>query len=425
MQRPVVMALVWLFGLGGLGVWFPFISLYLDENLGLSGIQLGIAIALIPLVGILAQPFWGQISDRSGSRARVLALIALGSACGYTLLSLPTSFVGIALAIAGLALFSSALIPMYVSVTLALTRDGNPRSFGLVRMWGTIGFLIAVVGFPYLLDAHQAGAGLVANPEAGLSEPGLEIMFPIAGALVAVSGLIALALPGGGAVSARAGAGDWRVLLRHGPFVRLLGFAFLAYFALQGPQFLFPVYVRSLGGSIDSISQLWILMLLLEIPLIGFAGATLERVGARGLLAIGVIAGGVRWIVCGLATDLAWVYPVAVLHGVVVMGLVIGGSLYVDQVVPQRLRSTGQGLLAMLGVSLGGLCSNLGTGWLRDLTDTATPYLWGGVASLLLGLLVPVMLPKPTRPDDQASRPDEQAAEAEASGLEDAEPGRG
>ena len=126
MQRRVVMALVWLFGLGGLGVWFPFISLYLDENLGLSGIQLGMAIA-----------------------------------------------------------------------------------------------------------------GLVANPEAGLSEPGLEIMFPV-------------------------------------------------------------------------------------------AGATLERVGARGLLAIGVIAGGVRWIVCGLASDLAWVYPVAVLHGVVVMGLVIGGPLQVD-----------------------------------------------------------------------------------------------
>lgn len=407
MQRPVVMALVWLFGLGGLGVWFPFISLYLDENLGLSGTQLGIAIALIPLMGILAQPFWGQLSDRSGSRARVLALLALCSACGYAALSLPTSFVGISLAIAGLALFSSALIPMYVSVTLALTGDGNPRSFGLVRMWGTIGFLIAVVGFPYLLDAHQAASGLVADPEAAVSEPGLEIMFPITGALVAVGGLIALAIPSGGAVSARAGSRDWRLLLRHGPFVRLLGFAFLAYFALQGPQILFPVFVRSLGGSIDSISQIWILMLLLEIPLIGFAGATLERVGARGLLAIGVIAGGVRWIVCGLAPDLAWVYPVAILHGVVVMGLVIGGPLYVDQVVPQRLRSTGQGLLAMLGVSLGGLCSNVGAGWLRDLTDTATPYLWGGAASLLLGLFVPVILPKPTRPDEQASRPDE------------------
>ncbi len=82
MQRPVVMALVWLFGLGGLGVWFPFISLYLDENLGLSGTQLGMAIALIPLMGILAQPFWGQITDRSGTRARVQAQIAIRSACG-------------------------------------------------------------------------------------------------------------------------------------------------------------------------------------------------------------------------------------------------------------------------------------------------------------------------------------------------------
>lgn len=35
------------------------------------------------------------------------------------------------------------------------------------------------------------------------------------------------------------------------------------------------------------------------------------------------------------------------------------------------------------------------------------------------------MLPKPTRPEEQRSRPDEPAAEAEASGLENAQLGRG
>jgi PPP family 3-phenylpropionic acid transporter len=225
-------------------------------------------------------------------------------------------------------------------------------------------------------------------------------MLPLTAVLVAVSGVIALALPRDGAVSTRAARGEWRLLLRHGPYLRLLVFAFLAYGALQGPQVFFPVFVRSLGGTIDSVSHLWILMLLLEIPLIGFAGATLEHVGARGLLAIGVLAGGVRWLVCGLAPDLSWVYPVAILHGVVVMGLVVGGPLYVDQAVPLRLRSTGQGLLAMLGMSLGGIGSNLVTGWLRDRTDMATPYVLSGAFALALGLLVPVLLPDPTRPDD-------------------------
>ena len=81
----------------------------------------------------------------------------------------------------------------------------------------------------------------------------------------------------------------------------------IGYLCLQGPQIFFPVFVRSHGGDVDTIARMWLPMLALEIPLVAFSGATLERFGARSLLGIGVFAGGVRWLVCGLAPDLAHV----------------------------------------------------------------------------------------------------------------------
>ena len=63
------------------------------------------------------------------------------------------------------------------------------------------------------------------------------------------------------------------------------------------------------------------------------------------------------------------------LHGVVVAGLVIGAPLYVEQCVPQQLRSTGQTSLTMLGFGLGGIVSNLATGWLVDVYGPAGPEL--------------------------------------------------
>ena len=51
MQRPVTMALVWFFCLAGLGTFFPFFSMYLHENAGLSGTQVGRILAILPLVG--------------------------------------------------------------------------------------------------------------------------------------------------------------------------------------------------------------------------------------------------------------------------------------------------------------------------------------------------------------------------------------
>jgi len=148
---------------------------------------------------------------------------------------------------------------------------------------------------------------------------------------------------------------------------------------------------------------MWVPMLLLEIPLVALSGASLGRFGARGLIAIGVVAGGVRWLACGLGHDLAWLYPVQCLHAVTVAGFILGAPLYVEAVVPGQLRSTGQGLLTMVGASLGGVTSNLAAGWLFERVGADAPYLAGGAGALALGLLVPLVLPPPERPPGGAS----------------------
>ncbi len=408
MSRLPLIAVVWFFYLGALGIFFPFFSLYLHENAGLTGTQMGFVLAVIPMMGLATQPLWGQIADRTGSRSRVLSALGVGALFGYAALFYARGFVAIALATAALAFFQTAVIPSSVAATLALTRNDGPYAFGRMRVWGTVGFLLVVVGFPPALHALQELWGPdVDRP--GVSEPGLEWMFPITAAVLFCGALAARALPRGGALALRAPRGDWRRLVRHRPFRRLLGFSLVAFLCLQGPMSMFPVFVRAHGGSLDSVGEMWILMLIPEIFLILMSGAGLQRFGPRGLLAIGVTAGGIRWLVCGFAPSLAWIYPVQVLHGVVVAGLVLGAPLYVEAVVPERLRSTGQGLLAMIGVSVGGICSQLATGWLIEHVGTNAPYIVGGAGALILGLLIPIWIPPATRP-------------APAEGEEQAEP---
>jgi PPP family 3-phenylpropionic acid transporter len=160
---------------------------------------------------------------------------------------------------------------------------------------------------------------------------------------------------------------------------------------------LFPLFVRAHGGSLDWISWMWIPMLVVEIPIIALLGETVARIGARGLLATGVIAGGLRWLVCGLTSDLTWIFAVQILHGITVAGLLLGAPLYIDAVVPERLRSTGQGLLAMVGISLGGIISYLGAGWLLENVGPNAPYLVGGIGALILGCAIPLIIPPAVR----------------------------
>jgi MFS family permease len=88
---------------------------------------------------------------------------------------------------------------------------------------------------------------------------------------------------------------------------------------------------------------------------------------------------------------------VQLLHGVNVTGLIIGASLYVEAVVPERLRSTAQGALSMVGVSLGGVCSSLAAGWLIEHVGPTAPARAGGIGALVLTLVIPALIPKPEK----------------------------
>lgn len=394
MWRSVPLTLFWFVHMGSLGIFLPYFSLYLKENAGLSGTQLGWILAIVPFVSIFAQPFWGQVADRTGARSRIIACLSLGSVFGYLWLAQANGFVAILFATAALAIFGTAVLPIVISVSLATLRDAGLHAFGFVRVWGTMGYFLFILIFPWILSRYQA-AYVTISKTAAVSEPGLEIMFIITAALVLVCALLGLFLPREGAVSVRAQPGDWKSLLRNSAYVRFLLFSFGAYLLSHGPMWLFPIFVRARGGDIETIRSMWIYMLVIEIPLILATGSGLKRLGARGLLGIGVFIGGLRWILCAITNDLQLLSMVQTLHGVTVVGLLMGGPLYLDVIAPEKLRSTAQAVLAMVGIGIAGIVSNLGSGWLLDHAGIDILYFVMGSGSAFLGILVWWILPLP------------------------------
>ncbi len=390
---PVRLGVAWFFCMGGLGIYFPYFGLYLKENAGLPGMQVGLILGITPLAGLLSQPLWGQLADRTGARTRVVALLGFGSAAGYVAYLGSEGFAALAGVTLGLAMFNTALLPALVAVSMALVRDLGPEAFGRARAWGTVGFGILVFGFPFLLENYQDIADLRAV-SSGPSEPGLELMFVISAIWTAIGGLIVLTLPRQGAVSYRAARGDWRELLTLGPYLRMLVFTFFAFVFLQGPMTHFPNLVRHYGGSLESVSRMWIPMLAVEVPLVAFIGSALARFGARRVMGVAVFSAGVRWVIYGSATALWMVFGASFLHGVMVAGLMVGGPLYVESIVPEHLRSTAQALLATVGIGLGAGVSNVAAGWLFDWGGATAPYLIAGYGAMLLALAIPVLIPR-------------------------------
>ena len=98
---------------------------------------------------------------------------------------------------------------------------------------------------------------------------------------------------------------------------------------------------------------------------------------------MGIACDGVRWAVCALAPSLLFMFGIQLLHGVVVVGLIIGMQLYVEGAVPERLRSTGQTVLGTV-ISAGAVLSNLWVGFALDRFGATVPYLVAGFGGITL-----------------------------------------
>jgi len=365
--------------IGALGIFLPYFALFLRENVRLSGAQIGVVLALPPLIGLLAQPAWGHVADRTGSRVRVLVLLAAGTAVGYVAMSHAVDLASTVGATVLLALFQTALIPMSVSVTFGAL--DHPSAFGRVRVWGTIGYLLLIIVAPTWLQAQRATLGLHVVP-GGPSEPGLELLFYLAAALSAGGAITALGLRGPASLSVRAQRGDLRALLALPAFLRVLVFSAGIQLFIQGPLSLFPLYVRARGGDMHDVSQMWIWMLLLEVPMIFGSSRLFARFGVTPMM----IVAALRWIACACAPSLAYAAPVQLLHALVVTGLGVGTALHVEQIVPGRLRSTAQALAVMVGSSLGGMLSSVLCGAALDRFGIDAVYLAGGTGGTLWAL---------------------------------------
>lgn len=382
------LALLWFVYMAAAGAFYPYYGLYLRQGLSFSAAQVGLVIAVMPLIGLFSQPTWGYLADLSGSRRRTLAGAMVGVALGCGLLASAQNFPTVLLATALFAASATAVIPMTTALTMGALPNGA-QGFGPVRMWGTLGYGAMVLGLPILTTRL-----------AGQEQDRLWVIFPATGLLALLAAFCVSQIADAPGLRQRAAAGDLRRLLRHPPLRRLLVTAFLSHLCMQGPINLFPLLLAERGGTVEDLRSAWLWMLALEVPLVGFASTALRRLGPRGLLVFGLSCEALRWSAVAWIDDLETLKLLQILHGCSAMGVLLGIPLYIDQAVPERLRATGQTLISACGLGIGSMASIAGGGWLYDHWASRAPFAGGGLVALALAASLFLLLPAPYKPAD-------------------------
>jgi nucleoside transporter len=378
------------------GAWFVTMGSYLTGSLGFSGADSALAYSTQSWGAIIAPFIIGLIADKYVNAERLLGAIHLIGAVLMYLLANATEFSGF---------YPYLLIYMILYMpTLALVNaisfrqmDDPARHFGNIRVWGTVGWIVAGLAISYVF-AWDSPAGL----SAGL----LRNTFTMAAVASAVLGIFSFTLPATPPQQAGASRGlrealglDALALLRDRNFLIFFAASILiciplAFYYQHANQFLTEIQVANAAG-IQTLGQVSEVGFMLLVPFF------LKRFGMKLTLLIGMLAWAARYVLFayGNAGELVFMLILGIaLHGVCYDFFFVSGQVFTDSKAGPRYKSAAQGLITLATYGVGMLIGFWVAGQLTDafaLGDGGHdwrsiwlyPAAFAGLVAVLFGLL--------------------------------------
>ena len=336
------------------GLFLPYLPLVF-RGMGLSSWQIGILLSLGPLVTVAVQPLWGYISDRLKTVKRII----IGQLAVITSLSLfvfhISSFELLLPAVFIFNVFCFPIIPLTDSLTLA-TASKAGRHYGKFRLWGSLGFALSALSFGFFFRSQ-----------------GLEDFSVYYFILLFICLIICLFLDDATYIGRKANASDIKQLLTNRRVIVFLFITALLSSSNKANDSFMSIFIKQIGGGSEIVGYAWTVAALSEVPVMIICGSLFARFSELRLLSAAALVFSIRWALFFTTTDPGLIVPIQLAHGISFGLLFLCSVSYITRMVPDRLRSSGQGLLSafmggiagIAGSTLGGIVmSGLGPRYL-------------------------------------------------------------
>jgi len=366
------------------GAWSTGLAQYLMKptfagGAPFSGQQVGWIFSCLWL-GCMVAPFLGgQIADRWMPTQVFLGIAHLVGAAFLYLSAVQTRFPPMFL---WMLIYSLCYAP-----TLALTNSicmrnlvDTERDFGKIRLWGTIGWIVAgllVAGIRYVWHTGDW------NDRSDL--------FLIAALLSAIMGLYCFALPH--TPPTRSATNPLAFLealslLRDRNFLVFMLISFVVTTELQF------YYIPTSAFLVDrGVSDVWVtaVMTIAQVAEIAVLAWLLHRslrhFGVRRTMVIGVLAWPLRYLLFAIPS-LPIIIGALTLHGFGYAFFFVASQIYVNCKARDDMRASAQALLTFFTLGVGMFVGTYVTGWFMDFFKTAAGVSWSAFFLVPTGICV-------------------------------------
>ena len=357
------------------GGWFVTLGTYLANTLAASGGQIGMAFSTQSWGAIIAPFVVGLIADRFFNAERILGVLHIVGAILMYFMYQADNFVAFYSYVLGYMVVYMPTLALVNAVAFGQMEDPS-KEFGKVRVWGTIGWIVAGLMISYVFSWDSAVA---------IADGQLRYTFLLCAVASLLLGVFSFSLPNTPpkAVGQKTGIRellglDALVLLKDKNFLvfflsSVLICIPLAFYYQNANPFLTEIGVENATGKM-TLGQVSEVLFMLALPIF------LNRFGLKVTLLIGMAAWVLRYVLFayGNADETLYMLIVGIaLHGICYDFFFVSGQIYTDAKAGESAKSAAQGLITLATYGVGMLVGFAVAGMITDrYTTEASVHEW-------------------------------------------------
>jgi PPP family 3-phenylpropionic acid transporter len=351
------------------GSFVPYWGIYLQsENFSPSSI--GILLSLFQISRIVAPNFWGWLADHTGHRVKWIKLTSFLGLIGFIGIFWAKGFFWIFLVMSALSLFTSSTLPLAESLTLAhlATTDGH---YSRIRLWGSIGFIVASLFLGYLIDLQ-----------------GIDILLWVLLITQAIIFFLSNTIPEAKEIHHKKNdLSIWKIIKTPSVAALLIGCTLMV--SAHGVLYNFySIYLKEHGYSSATIGWLWAVGVICEIFIFMLMPKILRRYSLKTILLMSLFLGVIRFILIGASPDHFYLLLIAQMFHAATFGSFHAASIEViAYFFKGRNQSRGQAIYNSVAYGIGGTIGGLGGGYLIQYLGGQFGFMIAAI-SPLIGFIV-------------------------------------
>ncbi|MAH84216.1 MAG: 3-phenylpropionate MFS transporter [Rhodospirillaceae bacterium TMED8] len=318
------------------GILMPFWPLWLQSK-GLNVENIGAVMALGIAIKTLTNPMIAGVADVRGERKRIMSILIFLAVLTFALFHNVQGFWGILVITLMFQMCWSPNMPLMESLVMQTAKQ-NPINYGRVRLWGSMTFILSAWGLGYLLK-----------------EQPIDLVYWGALLFLMTTFFTTLSLP------------DTRIprpQKGHQPLIRVLGdrtfvSLVIACGLIQSSHAVYytfgTIHWQTAGHSEPVIGWLWAEGVIAEVVLFIWGAALIKKIGATKLIALGGLAGLIRWVATGLTDALPALMILQLLHAFTFAATHLGAIYFIANRIDSQNSATAQSVYAglVMGLALG------------------------------------------------------------------------